>query len=131
MLRTKIVCTIGPASRAPEMLRELMLAGMDVARLNFSHGDQSFHGENIQRIRAVAAEVGKPIAILTDLQGPKLRVGKMEGEGVLLVSGEKVTLNLPGSFPGSLTDARQYAGENKQPQDYKNRPGNTSDFAPL
>lgn len=92
MLRTKIVCTIGPASRAPEMLRELMLAGMDVARLNFSHGDQSYHGENIERIRAVADEVGKPIAILTDLQGPKLRVGEMEGEGVLLVSGEEVIL---------------------------------------
>lgn len=92
MLRTKIVCTIGPASRAPEMLRELMLAGMDVARLNFSHGSQSYHGENIERIRAVAHEVGKPIAILTDLQGPKLRVGKMEGEGVLLASGEKVVL---------------------------------------
>jgi pyruvate kinase len=92
MLRTKIVCTIGPASRAPEMLRELMLAGMDVARLNFSHGDQSYHGENIERIRAVAAEVGKPIAILTDLQGPKLRVGEMQEEGVLLVSGEKVIL---------------------------------------
>jgi len=92
MLRTKVVCTIGPASRAPEMLRELMLAGMDVARLNFSHGSQSYHGENIDRIRAVAAEVGRPIAILTDLQGPKPRVGKMEGEGVLLVSGEKVVL---------------------------------------
>ena len=92
MLRTKIVCTIGPASRAPEMLRELMLAGMDVARLNFSHGSQFYHGENIERIRAVAAEVGKPVAILTDLQGPKLRVGEMEGEGVLLVSGEKLIL---------------------------------------
>lgn len=92
MLRTKIVCTIGPASRAPEMLRELILAGMDVARLNFSHGNQTYHGENIERIRTVAAEVGKPIAILTDLQGPKLRVGKMEGGGVHLVSGEKVIL---------------------------------------
>jgi pyruvate kinase len=92
MLRTKIVCTIGPASRAPEMLRELMLAGMDVARLNFSHGGQSYHGENIERIRAVAADVGKPIAILTDLQGPKLRVGKMEGQGVRLASGERVIL---------------------------------------
>jgi pyruvate kinase len=92
MLRTKVVCTIGPASHAPEMLRELVLAGMDVARLNFSHGSQSYHGENIQRIRAVAAEVGKPVALLTDLQGPKLRVGEMEGEGVLLVSGEKVIL---------------------------------------
>ena len=92
MLRTKIVCTIGPASRDPEMLRELMLAGMDVARLNFSHGDQSDHGENIERIRAVANEVGKPIAILTDLQGPKLRVGEIEGEGVLLAAGQKVIL---------------------------------------
>lgn len=92
MLRTKIVCTVGPASRAPEMLRELMLAGMDVARLNFSHGDQSYHGENIERIRAVAAEVGKPVAILTDLQGPKLRVGEMESEGVCLASGEEVIL---------------------------------------
>ncbi len=92
MLRTKIICTIGPASRAPEMLRELMLAGMNVARLNFSHGSQSYHGENIERIRAMAAEVGKPIAILTDLQGPKLRVGEMEGDGVLLVSGETVIL---------------------------------------
>jgi len=92
MLCTKVVCTIGPASRAPEMLRELMLAGMDVARLNFSHGSQSYHGENIRRIRAVAAEVGKPMCILTDLQGPKLRVGEIEGEGVLLVSGEKVVL---------------------------------------
>jgi len=74
------------------MLRELMLAGMDVARLNFSHGSQSYHGENIERIRAVAAEVGKPMCILTDLQGPKLRVGVMEDEGVLLISGEKVVL---------------------------------------
>jgi pyruvate kinase len=92
MLRTKIVCTIGPASRDVEMLRELMLAGMDVARLNFSHGNQSYHGENIERIRAVAAEVRKPVAILADLQGPKLRVGEMEGEGVPLVTGEEVIL---------------------------------------
>jgi len=105
MLRTKIVCTIGPASRAPEMLRELMLAGMDVARLNFSHGDQAYHGENIKRIRAAADEVGKPIAILTDLQGPKLRGGEMEGEGVLLASGEEVILTTrpivghPGQVP--------------------------------
>lgn len=92
MLRTKIVCTIGPASRDVAMLRELMLAGMDVARLNFSHGDQSYHGENIERIRAVAAEVGKPVAILADLQGPKLRVGQIEGEGVPLITGEEVIL---------------------------------------
>jgi pyruvate kinase len=92
MLRTRIVCTIGPASREPEMLRQLMRAGMDVARLNFSHGDQATHAENIERIRAAAAEVGKPVAILADLQGPKLRVGTMEGEGVPLLEDTEVTL---------------------------------------
>jgi pyruvate kinase len=92
MLRTKIVCTIGPASREPETLRELILAGMDVVRLNFSHGDQASHAENIKRIRAAAAGVGKPVAILADLQGPKLRVGTMGGEGVLLVKDSDVTL---------------------------------------
>ena len=83
MPRTKIVCTIGPASREPETLRQLVRAGMDVARLNFSHGDLPTHAQNIARIRAAAAEVGKPVAILADLQGPKLRVAKMAGAGVL------------------------------------------------
>ena len=92
MRRTKIVCTIGPASREPERLRELMLAGLDVARLNFSHGDHREHGENIARVRAAARELDLPIAILADLQGPKLRVGPMAGEGVLLEEGGEVTL---------------------------------------
>ena len=92
MLRTKIVCTIGPASREPEMLGKLMEAGMDVARLNFAHGGQEYHGENIRRIRAVSAKLGKPVAILTDLQGPKLRVGKMPEEGVPLEAGEELIL---------------------------------------
>lgn len=100
MPRTRIVCTIGPASREPETLRQLMLAGMDVARLNFSHGDHPTHAENIERIRAAAAEVGKAcpersrraVAILADLQGPRLRVGTMEGEGVPLLEGSRVTL---------------------------------------
>ena len=67
MVRTKIVCTIGPASREPEMLEKLIRAGMDVARLNFSHGDHDLHAENIARIRAAAKKVGVPVAILTDL----------------------------------------------------------------
>ncbi len=92
MIRTKIVCTIGPASRGPEMLRSLMLAGMDVARLNLSHGDHAFHAENIARIRAISEELGKPVAILTDLQGPKLRVGEMEPGGVAIAEGERITL---------------------------------------
>lgn len=92
MLRTKIVCTIGPASCEPERLRQLMQTGMDVARLNFSHGDRAIHAENIERIRAAAVEVGKPVAILADLQGPKLRVGEMAGKGVPLSEGAQVTL---------------------------------------
>ncbi|MDH7484826.1 MAG: pyruvate kinase [Anaerolineae bacterium] len=92
MLRTKIVCTIGPASREPAMLAQLMAAGMDVARLNFSHGGQEVHGENIRRIRAAAVETGKPVAILTDLQGPRLRVGKMPEEGLPLRAGEEIIL---------------------------------------
>jgi len=92
MPRTRIVCTIGPASRDVETLRQLMLAGMDVARLNFSHGDQGTHAENMEHIRTVAAEVGKSVAILVDLQGPKLRVGSIEGDGVPLVAGTQVVL---------------------------------------
>lgn len=94
MLKTKIVCTIGPASRAPEMLRQLILAGMNVARLNFSHGDQEFHGENIARIRRISAEIGQPVAILVDLQGPKLRVGNLGlgKEGIPLSIGQEIIL---------------------------------------
>jgi len=92
MLRTKIVCTIGPASRDPATLRGLILAGMDVARLNFSHGDQEYHRENMARIRDAAAELGQPVAILCDLQGPKLRVGPIQEGGVLLEEGQEVTL---------------------------------------
>jgi pyruvate kinase len=92
MLRTKIVCTIGPASRSVDMLREMIISGMNVARLNFSHGDHDYHGENVVRIRQASEEVGKPVAILMDLQGPKLRVGKLEGDGVLLQEDEEIVL---------------------------------------
>lgn len=92
MLRTKIVCTIGPASRSPEMLRHLISSGMDVARLNFSHGSHEEHGENVARIRQASEHVGKPVAILMDLQGPKLRVGEMEGNGIALAKDQEITL---------------------------------------
>jgi pyruvate kinase len=92
MLRTKIVCTIGPASREPDMLRALIQAGMNVARLNFAHGDHETHAEDFRRLRRAAEEVGKPVGILMDLQGPKLRVGEMPAEGVPLVEGEEVIL---------------------------------------
>ena len=92
MLRTKIVCTIGPASQDPATLAALMRAGMDVARLNMSHGVHDLHRENVRRIRQLAEELDKPIAILADLQGPKLRVGIMPPEGVPLVAGAKLVL---------------------------------------
>jgi len=100
LLRSKIVCTIGPASHEPEMLKKLMLAGMDVARLNFSHGDEAYHGENIRRIREVAAALGKPVAILADLQGPKLRIGTVQDTGVPLESGEMLILTTDHSLVG-------------------------------
>jgi pyruvate kinase len=93
MLRTKIVCTIGPASQDPATLAALMRAGMDVARLNMSHGVHDLHRENVRRIRQLAEEAGKPVAILADLQGPKLRVGIMPPEGVPLVAGQKLVLS--------------------------------------
>jgi pyruvate kinase len=92
MLRTKIVCTIGPASRDPNVLIDLINAGMDVARLNFSHGDHEMHAESIRRIRQAAEATGKPIAILADLQGPKLRVGPMQEGGVPIVAEEVLAL---------------------------------------
>jgi pyruvate kinase len=91
-IRTKIVCTIGPATREPEMLRQLIRAGMDVARVNFSHGDRETHRENIERIRAAAKDTDKPIAIMIDLQGPKLRVADMAEGGVPIFQGEQITL---------------------------------------
>ncbi len=94
MQRTKVVCTIGPASQSRDMLARLIRAGMDVARINMSHGAQELHAENIRSIRAVANSEGKAVAILADLQGPKLRVGQMPPEGVLLQNGAHVSLTI-------------------------------------
>ena len=91
--RAKIVCTIGPASNSEEMIRELMLAGMDVARLNFSHGEHREHAEVIQRLRKVAAELGRTICILQDLQGPKIRTGRLKDRvPVVLQTGKIITI---------------------------------------
>lgn len=92
MLRVKIVCTIGPASAEPSVLARLMQAGMNVARLNFSHGTHEYHAENIRRIRTISQELNKPVAILGDLQGPKLRMGTMQAGGVHLEEGSTLTL---------------------------------------
>ncbi len=91
MRRTKIVCTIGPASESEEHLKQLMLAGMNVARLNFSHGTHEEHGAVIERIRMLSEQLDIPIAILQDLQGPKIRVGSLQ-QPVTLVDGSTLTI---------------------------------------
>ncbi len=90
---SKIVCTIGPACRSPHILARLLRAGMDVARLNFSHGTQEEHARSIAQLRAAAHELNKTIAILADLQGPKIRTGALAGAmPVLLRSGQKFVI---------------------------------------
>ena len=90
--RTKIVATIGPASRSPEVLKKLVEAGMSVARLNFSHGSYEDHAGTIAMLRAVSAEMDMPITIFQDLQGPKIRVGDMPNGGLHLVEGDLLQL---------------------------------------
>ena len=90
--KTKIVATIGPASDAPEMLERLIRAGLNVARLNFSHGDFTGHADRIARIRAAEKATGHSVAIMADLPGPKMRLGKIDPEPIRLVSGESFIL---------------------------------------
>ena len=90
--KTKIVATIGPASESPEMLQRLIRAGLNVARLNFSHGDFSHHAEVVRRIRAAADEIGRRVAIMADLPGPKMRLGKIDPEPIHLSPGDHFTL---------------------------------------
>ncbi len=90
--RAKIVCTIGPASRSPDALRQLIGAGMNVARLNFSHGSHADHAGVIADLRRIAGEMGRPLAILQDLQGPKIRLGTLRDGAVDLHRGARFTL---------------------------------------
>jgi pyruvate kinase len=101
MRRTKIVATIGPASREPEVLARLVEAGLDVARLNFSHGDRETHAENVERVRAAASAAGRPVAILQDLPGPKLRVGMIEGGHAVFKPGDQLCLTCGSSEEGN------------------------------
>ena len=91
--RAKIICTIGPACDSEEMIRDLMRTGMDVARLNFSHGTHSEHARRIQRLRRAARDLKRTICILQDLQGPKIRTGRLQdGKAVLLQAGSVLTI---------------------------------------
>ena len=90
--RTRIICTLGPASFTRATLRALIAAGMDIARVNFSHGTEEEHRETVEAVRAVAAQMGRHIALLQDLQGPKIRTGRLAQPPVRLRRGEPVTL---------------------------------------
>ncbi len=115
---TRIVATLGPASSEEETIRALIRAGVDVFRCNFSHGDHAFHGKVFERIRSAAREEGRPVAILQDLQGPKIRVGDLPGGGpVELVEGGEVFLvegktspdgkSIPVTLPGLAGELRE------------------------
>ncbi|MFZ9755953.1 MAG: pyruvate kinase, partial [Bacteroidia bacterium] len=93
--KTKIIATIGPATSSPEMLESIIRLGVDVCRLNFSHGSHSVHEESVQKIRAINEKLGTHVAILQDLQGPKLRIGKVEGEMTLVEGSELIVSTQP------------------------------------
>ncbi|HVO11713.1 MAG TPA: pyruvate kinase [Vicinamibacteria bacterium] len=101
MRRTKIVATVGPASRSPEMLQKLLEAGVDVFRLNFSHGTHDEHLQVIQAARQIAARLEGRLALLQDLSGPKIRTGLIKGGEVLLVAGARVAITTDTSVEGT------------------------------
>jgi pyruvate kinase len=94
MRRTKIICTVGPATAAPEKLQALVEAGMNVARLNFSHGAYEVHAQTFHHLRRIGRELNRPVAIMQDLCGPKIRLGKLPPEGLMLEAGSEVTFVL-------------------------------------
>jgi len=114
--RTKIIATVGPSSADEAVLTRMMRAGMDVARLNFSHGSQSAHAKAIRRIRHAAAHVGRPVGLLLDLQGPKLRVGEFQGGAVYLRQGAETLVTnrrvkgtpdlIPAVYSGLMRDVK-------------------------
>ncbi len=111
--RVKIVATIGPATKSRENLRKAILAGMNVARLNFSHGTHEEHLQVIKNIRELTEELNSPVTILQDLQGPKIRVGRFENGSIELKAGDKVTittanvLGKPGLIPSDFKEFPQ------------------------
>ena len=99
---TKIVATLGPASNTPEMLHAMIAAGVNVVRLNFSHGKAQDHINLAMLVREASQRAGREVAIMADLQGPKIRVGKFADGKVLLVPGEQFVLDASRSEPGDI-----------------------------
>ncbi|MGM0669350.1 MAG: pyruvate kinase, partial [Gemmatimonadota bacterium] len=111
MPRTKIVATLGPASSDPQILRKMVEAGMDLARINLSHGHQGSHRARVETLRDAADAVGRPVPILMDLQGPKIRVGDLKAP-MLLSMGQRVVLApageaMEGEIPTTYSDLAQ------------------------
>jgi pyruvate kinase len=112
--RTKIVCTLGPSTASRETLSSLMEAGLNVARLNFSHGTHEQHAKTVELVRSTAASLGRPVAILGDLQGPRIRIGDLaaprevqDGEDIVLVAGEDATgSEFPTTYEGLCRDVK-------------------------
>src|SRR5690349_20383889 len=114
--RTKIVATVGPACREPEVLESLITAGVDVFRLSLSHGDREDHGQDLVEIRRLTELQGVPIAIMADLGGPKIRVGRFPGGQIELIAGLPVTVTtrnvtgnpglIPSQYPELCKDVR-------------------------
>ena len=103
MRKAKIVCTVGPASASEAGLRELLRAGMDVARLNFSHGSHEEHAARIRLLRSVAGKEGRTLCILQDLQGPKIRTGRLKNRmPVAIKAGSRLTIT-PNDVSGTAT----------------------------
>jgi pyruvate kinase len=114
--RTKIVCTLGPATDSPAGIAGLIAAGIDVVRLNFSHGDREQHRATIRRVREVAASAGRDVAILQDLGGPKIRLGTLPDAGVVLETRGTVELAPDGKAPpGTLPVSYPYLVEDVKP----------------
>ena len=116
--RTKIVATIGPASSSPEMIRHLIMAGMDVARLNFSHGNYEDHAAVIKALRKISDELDKPVTLLQDLQGPKIRVGILQGGKIDICKGDVISLVPEAGYtaePGMIPIDYPYLAEEAKP----------------
>lgn len=117
MRRTKIVCTLGPATSSPEIIAALVEAGLDVARINMSHGDRDGHREMIELLREAARAADRPVAILADLAGPKIRVGELP-EPIELAPGDEVVMAEEGrAEEGDIPTTYRYLGEDLKPGD--------------
>lgn len=116
MRRTKIVCTLGPATATEERIRELVESGMDVARLNFSHGEHADHAENYKKVRQASDDLARAVGILADLQGPKIRLGRFKEGKTMWATGEEVRItvdDIEGSHDRVSTTYKELAQDAK------------------